>query len=349
MYDGRVIRCEGSPLERGLGQGETLRSTIRDGLDRWAAELGARHDVPIGRYVDEFLSSTSYAPAISRFTPELMEEMRGIASGAGQPFNTILAFNLLDEEWLFGQSRGRPPRGCTSAGFVNRPSGRRVIGQTMDLPSVHDGTQVAVNHVRENGPDVTVLTAAGMVALTGVNSVGVGVVVNALQTLEASTSGLPVAFVIRGILDRPNATAAEQWVRSLPHATGQHYLIGDPERLLSLECGANGVSEVDPGSDRFCHANHPLTDGAPVHRDKVASGAANSLGRQQRMGELLPGLETAGDLETALADRSAPISRSGVGGWMTFGAIVIELARPPRMRFTAGPPHERKFQEGTLR
>lgn len=43
---------------------------------------------------------------------------------------------------------------------------------------------------------------AGMVGLCGVNSAGVAISCNNLSQLNHKTSGLPVAFVVRGILQR---------------------------------------------------------------------------------------------------------------------------------------------------
>jgi hypothetical protein len=63
------------------------------------------------------------------------------------------------------------------------------------------------------------------------------------------------------------------------------------------------------------------------------------------MSTLAEGATSIDDIETALTDTSAPISRSIARGHMTFGAIAAELSSPPVVRFAPGPPHERPFVE----
>jgi hypothetical protein len=52
-------------------------------------------------------------------------------------------------------------------------------------------------------------TFPGFIAANGINSFSVAVVVNAVQQLENSRDGLPVAFVIRGILQRKTYLLAQ--------------------------------------------------------------------------------------------------------------------------------------------
>ena len=63
-----------------------------------------------------------------------------------------------------------------------------------------DGGQTVVRVTSEDGPRTAVLTAAGMIGLTGANSAGLGVCVNALSMLRHSPDrrmvlGVPVAHV----------------------------------------------------------------------------------------------------------------------------------------------------------
>ena len=128
----------------------------------------------------------------------------------------------------------------------------------MDIPSIHDGTQAVLRIEPDDGPAALVFTHAGMIGLTGCNEEGLAVVVNNLDMLPASRTGLPVAFAIRGILARRTLAAAVDFVGQVPHATGQHYGIAAPEGLASVEGWATGVAvDAEPGT-RLLHTNHPL-------------------------------------------------------------------------------------------
>ena len=336
-----VIRVQGDAGGRGRAQGEVLRDLIAEGVGRWLEAIGHRHAIDPDAYIEEFLFATGHVEAMRRLTPDTLAEIEGIAAGSVQSLGRILAYNLLDEEWEYGEGRGtRESPGCTAGGFLSQ-SGSVVIGQTMDIPSVHDGTQTVVVHERVGQPDMMVFTAAGMVGLMGLNDAGVGVVVNNLAMLPSSKSGLPVAAVARGVIDHESAEAATAFVERVPHAIGQHYLIGGEETLTSLEADATGVSQIPSLYGSVVHTNHPLADSWKVPETETWA-LANSRRRFERMAELTVRMSDETGLQTALSDTLVPISRPPVEGFMTFGAMVANLDGGCA-RFTAGPPHMKEW------
>jgi isopenicillin-N N-acyltransferase-like protein len=333
-----VIECAGSAHERGRAQGEALRATIGEVLGRWRAALEIRHGRAADAYIAEFLAATHYLPAIEHYTPGLLAEVRGMAEGSGLPFETILAYNLMDEEWAYGESRRARQPGCTVACLVSA-GGTPVIAQTMDIPSLHDGSQVAVRHRPENGPETVIFTGAGMLALNGANAAGVGVVVNNLSMLPSSGRGLPVMFVIRGILERTTLADATAFVERTPHAIGQHYAIGSPQGVVGLEGAANAVKRSDVGRERYVHANHPLAHGEVVGDPARQYRASRTFERQARAEELIADVDGQNGIEALLADTAVPISREPRAGFMTFGGTSIACSAPPVVRIAPGPPH----------
>jgi predicted choloylglycine hydrolase len=277
---------------------------------------------------------THFPAAIERYAPRLMQEVLGIARGANQPFETILAYNLMDEEWSFRNGQLAQVPGCTAVAIEGVG-----IAQTMDIPSVHDGSQVALVHRPNDGPERIVFTAAGMLGLNGANAAGVGVVVNNLAQLPSSDRGLPVMFVMRSILERSTAAEASDFVETVPHAIGQHYLICGPDGILSLEAAANDVRRV-PVSDHYVHANHPLVNLDRSERADDMERASNTHARFDRAADLLRSASTRGEMETVLQDREAPISCAKREGFMTFGGTSIAIGALPVVRVTAGPPHQ---------
>src|SRR5215210_61838 len=252
------VTCAGSPGERGEQHGEALRGVIGEGLGNWAESIAATHGVDPDAYIHGFVQGTDFLPAIQRWTPGLQDEIEGIARGSAQPWQWIYAYNLLDEEWTWArdQKAGTAP-GCTVAGFASE-DGTPVLAQTMDIPNVHDGTQAVLRIEPDDSPAALVFTHAGMIGLTGCNDVGLAVVVNNLDMLPTSRTGLPVAFVLRGILARRNLAEAVDFVSQVAHATGQHYGIAAPDGLASVEGWATGVAVNAESRTRLLHTNHPL-------------------------------------------------------------------------------------------
>ena len=341
-----VIDCVGLPRERGQAHGEGLRSLIQTGLERWLDALGAAHAMDPEQYVGDFLKDTHYIAAIERWAPALLEEVRGIAIGADRPFPHLLVYNLMDEEWAYSKARRLPAPGCSVVG-VPRAGGRTaILAQTMDIPSLHDGTQSVLRIRSGDAPDALVFTAAGMIALNGCNDAGLGVVVNNLEMLPSSDSGLPVAFVVRGLLERTSLKEGSSFLRSVPHAIGQHYALGSPEGFASFECSARGVVE-DSATVRVLHTNHPLLAVDCVGDPEAAYARSRT---RERYAYLLERVSEADGVdqrvvEEVLADTSVPVSLEPGRGVMTFGAVSIELSEPPRLRVAPGPPHVTPFVE----
>ena len=99
-------------------------------------------------YIHKLVSQTNFTPAIEKWTPGLLEEVRGIAEGAGAAFNDIFAFQLQDEEWWFGQEckqqQQTAANHCSSLGWQGDASHPNLVAQNMDLPDYLQDYQVVL-------------------------------------------------------------------------------------------------------------------------------------------------------------------------------------------------------------
>jgi hypothetical protein len=208
------------------------------------------------------LRATNFLDAIRQHCGDLHEEVRGLAQGCGQPFDLILAAQLMDEEWAFRSrvSHNQKVAEKCSSIAVATDSGITWIGQNMDLGCHTDGHQLVLRIAPagcERG--ALVFTVGGMMGLLGVNACGVGICVNALPQLPTRPEGIPIAFMVRKLLQSRTAVEAVERLLSLPHATGQHYLIADPHCIKSFEASPEAVVEyLSPNPHRVLHTNHAL-------------------------------------------------------------------------------------------
>lgn len=270
------LRLEGTGYQRGLVHGETLKTKIQELIGAWKAQLSVGFGLEAGQVIHRFLQRTDFARAIQQWTPDLLDEVRGIADGCGLPFETVLAFQLIDELWargdvVFGEQ-------CTTIGFSATAGEPACLAKTLDVETFRDGSQVVL-HIVDVGSETEALVAsvAGLVGFNGMNNKGVGVCVNALLPLNSRTDGLPVACVVRGTLSYPSAGQACDFLRRIPHACGQNYLVGGPDGMIDLECSANQVVEYRPDEWEgvVWHANMPLVN------DDYTTGFRAALDQQQ--------------------------------------------------------------------
>lgn len=341
------IALTGGPFARGQAHGAALRGQVQAHLDAWLGSLAQAGVGDPRDYVAAMLAATDFKPAIERHTPDLWQEVEGVAAGAQVAPDLLFGLQLLDEEWAYRQRAGRDARleKCSNAAIVP-PSGPTWVGQTMDLGGYTDGFQALLAPAADGDkPAALVFTVAGMIGLMGVNAAGVGVCVNALPQLPSAPQGLPVAFVMRRLLQARSLAEAAGLVLALPHATNQHYLIAEPGGVRSFEASAAGVTEYHPPRpDRVLHTNHPLAArGAP----ETEAARANSVARLKALqARLSDGESGPGEIKAALAscdDPQNPVSRvlGEPGGLMAFttGAMLSGLA-PDRVEtwISPGPP-----------
>lgn len=368
----QVVVLEGTPRERGRSHGEALRSPIGAGVARWKESLHQATGLHPDDYLDRLVAGTGFIPAIERWTPHLFDEVRGIGEGAGITFRDIYAYQLMDEEWIFRSQythgAGHAPlEHCSVVGVFGEGSRPTILAQNMDLPKYYDGTQTLLR-IKHHDSDLEAFafTAAGLIATNGLNNRGVGLCVNTLAQLQHSTHGLPVAFVARHVLSCQSLDEAVDAVRTIPHASGQNYAIGDRERIVDLECSATKVVPFAPMPTRVYHTNHPLVndDLAPESAgaatgpggkgadagDEPATALSNS---EQRFAFLDDALGagawpvTVDSVTSILSTCDVPlsVSRHSAGDGMTLGSLVMELSLPPVLHLSPGPPAETPYRE----
>jgi hypothetical protein len=354
-----VVELRGTSRERGRAHGEALREPIARHLaltKEWlAAESGADPD----RLIADFLSETDFGPAIDRWTPGVRDEIAGIAEGSDQPRGDVFTLSCVDELWWYVYYRqhhpGATPEACSSLGVVT--DNGVIIGQTMDLPSYTEGCQALLRIIGEGEqPDAFAITLAGTVACYGVNRAGVGICCNTLMQLDHDRRGLPVACVVRGVLGCRTFGEAARFVESVPHASGQNYLIGDPREIASFESGAGEVARYWPlaGRRRVYHTNHPLVNRATglyarvnhLSEADVVGSSANSSARlavldRHLRDEARPvGLDDLREILSSREDGEHPVCRllSDPGNGYTAATLFYELsADPPVLHLAAGP------------
>ncbi|MFC6371363.1 C45 family autoproteolytic acyltransferase/hydolase [Nonomuraea thailandensis] len=324
-----VIECAGGHLEMGRAHGEQAREAVRRALEVWR-ESTARSSA-------ELVTGSPLLGTVRRLLPGLADELRGIAEGAGVPFADVVACNWMDEAWWMRRRQLRR-HGCSVVGAGG------CLAQNMDLPAFMDGSQLILRLRPQDGPEQLVLTSAGMLALTGVNAAGVAVCVNTLGMLNGDPHGLPVAAVIRGVLAQRDRAAATAFLRGVPHASGQHYAVGDGGGIDSLECSAGGAVPVALRRGRLVHTNHALASGdldAGALRELSERGSVRDSQARLRFLEASWRAEgTAAEAEELLADDTVPICVPGVPEWpiRTFGSVSYGLGEAPRARFRLGLP-----------
>jgi isopenicillin-N N-acyltransferase-like protein len=286
-----------------------------------------------------------YEPAIAEFHPASLEEMRGIAEGAGARFEDILALNVRTEVMFAGRNRERSvpiPVECSAFAAVGRrPVEHTLLGQNWDWLLHARDTVVILDIADPQVGRLMTVVEAGLLAKAGLNSAGLGLVTNALVTdADLGEPGMPYHVLLRRILWCATVDEAVALIRGVPRASSANFLVADASgHAVDVEArpgGPSSISLLEPEDDLIAHTNHFVMDPSP-HADVTIELAPESPARRARLLEALGStprprtMGTIGQVLRAHGDPGAsvcahpdperhPLERSA-----TIASIVIDL------------------------
>ncbi len=356
----REVRLSGSGYELGLQHGKLLKKEIGELLVKMKKKTADNLKKDADQVIKEFTAYAQFTDDIKKYTPELYEEVRGIADGSGQSFNDIMVFNLLDEFWVYLNDISK--HHCSGMGIPSIKGSVSYIAQNMDIESYTEGYQMVMRLERTpDRPEQFILTHPGAIALNGMNEMGIGACMNTLMELKASNKGLPVAFIVRHILNSTDKKDILNFIQTVPHASGQNYIIGIRGEVFDFEASANKVVRFDPKNTNgtVYHTNHPIVnddvkpwfekfnpkaDVKPIQSNSYIRLAAV----QKRIGEAT-NIEDSLIKETLRSkdDAKNPVCVSlslGRGGF-TFGSVIMTLTGTPFLQVTAGSPDASEYKK----
>lgn len=284
-----LIEVSGPARERGRQYGEGAAERIRRSIGHYSEQLGGDGLTQAG--IREL--AEEFRPQIDRFDPDMTEEMRGIAEGAGVPFADILLLNARTEILKLARRRRDPePDGCT--GVVALPGvtadGRLIHAQNWDWKAECAETAVVLRIRRADGPDVLTFTEAGGLARSGLNAAGIAVTANYLESdRDYRSAGVPLALIRRKALMSPLLAVAMHAVYCTPKSASNNVMVSHAEGVcIDFECAPDESFQVHPDQGLLVHANHWVSPVALSKlRDTGIAATPDSLYRDIRVRDLL--------------------------------------------------------------
>jgi len=361
-----VLILEGPPRNRGHIHGESLRTQIQGILAAWRDMLHAATGIEPNLIVQDIIANTGFKKSILRFTPEYWEELEGIAEGADVPLDDLFVLNLPDEHRWYLQAKQAgialaPIEQCTTLGFAPTDNTPTLMGQNMDIPSASEGFEVLFD-IRDDKSGIRsmVFSIAGLIGVIGMNNQPLGIGNNSLKQLAVSVNGLPVNFILRGLLNKTNAEEAITFLHDIPHATGHNWMIGDKNEVRTFECSAMDIQEFVPMdlTGIIYHTNHPFVSEVSstylaLHKDTPPQHGSSEA-RFEVLLRLIyahtgkaPSIEFIKSVLSNQDNTSLPISRphnpTDPDATYTAASLIMELSNSPRLHLAPGPPHQTTY------
>ena len=336
------LEVAGTRYELGLQHGTLAREQVRHFVEYLVRSTG-RPRAKVLRATHPFL------PLIEQHCPGLLEEVRGLADGAGLSF----------EEALLPQIRGElartlgaatPDEGCTSFAVSGEHTecGGTLIGQTSDMAPELEQYFLVIRLAPEVGPALLMWTFAGQLGYHGVSEWGVAQFANNLAggpAPEGVPGGLPHYPIKRRLYEcRTREEVLAMW-RSLPVCSSGNYMLAVGNAIFDVEATPTGIGVLEAQEGLLGHANHFQSAAyRTAETDRLA--LPDSFHRQQRIDTLLrehrDGLTVHG-MKNVLSDHTGTptaICRHEEPGGDRMSTVAALIAEPAagRLHVSRGQP-----------
>jgi isopenicillin-N N-acyltransferase like protein len=317
----RCIHASGSRYRIGYQQGASHRADIHrflgDRLTRIGGILARQVSLPeYSRTIGE------YAAVIKDRLPDMAEELRGLADGAGISEEEAYLLQLRRE--LVGYRSVRSRGDCTTFGRL--APGRTVIGQTIDLNGdMAPELTVLRLDLEDTGRRLLLLSFTGLLGYLGMNDRGLAICLN-LVLGGTWRPGIPGYMAIRHLLDE--ASTVEECLErlsGLPLASSRALTITDGRRLVTVEYILDEMVVIE--GDELVHANHFLHAGFADRDELNPFARTSSLRRQDACAAALGKLPADTDEQAyldILAEPTVDVAPNGdIKRECTVGSVVM--------------------------
>lgn len=337
-----IIELAGEPYDLGFQHGrqaaEQVRATFRRFCNYDVGDAAAREAlIPL-------LEAT-----VARRRPEALEEMRGIADGAGMSYAQIRDLNFSGELW--SETFLDPPRrACTLVGLAQTPHGE-LIGKSLDVTE-GDEAYILVQRVQPvNGYRFVHLTFAGTIWTDGgVNERGLAEVNSSLCTCARNLQGYPPFLMLRELLECcANVEEATRLALKRDAINyGNNILLADESGDLAVverSVTRQALRRRAGDTPALFATNHSLT---PELEEVLGGGdvlLTNSRERFEHLLELNPAPpDSLAGLQDLFRDHTRPggFCQHGQGNLHTIAAL-IAAPRPRQLWVAYGAPCRNQF------
>ncbi len=280
------IEVTGTHHEVGRQIGEAAADLVARGLAYYESSYPVLAGMTFAAAVDR---ARSYLAPAQAWAPQLVDQLRGLAEGAGVPFDYLFAVNCTEEftctEESISDPTAPPARGehCTSFAFVS--GGRTYAGHNEDWYPGDIENLVLRRVTLAGGMRYIAMCPAAALPMTAMNGRGIVSTATTLYSHDEAV-GVPNAFILASLHESHTLEEARARIEEAPRArASSHLLCDDRGRIWGLETTAGRVAFIE-GGERLAHTNHYLS---PELAPDDASEYEGTRKRLTRALELLDG------------------------------------------------------------
>jgi len=313
-----LIEVAGGAYKMGRQHGEQARALVKRYL-LWIERITGK---PRGLLCE---NAMSFLPAMERLSPKFVEEIRGLADGAGISF----------PEAVLCQARAEASHswegGCTAFALRGKATagGEILAGQNQDLEPEYADVAILLRVSPNDGrPRALMFTFAGQLGYAGINEYGVSHFASALYGFKWRP-GLPHYPLKRLILEQKTMQEAIGLLEKHRTCSAANLVLADGQGSIGdVEIRPEGtVVFNDDHADKRLHTNHYLTSQFVRFEDNHLSDSRPRLERIRALVNEAWGKIDVGTMKDFLADHQGDpggICRHGERGMHSISGYIAE-------------------------
>ncbi|MCD8053611.1 MAG: C45 family peptidase [Lachnospiraceae bacterium] len=253
MSEFRVIRIEGdTPYDRGFQYGQEAREEIFKCIRTYQEYFIAARCMP---WEEALIYTDQFAAYLEKDFGRELEEVRGIADGAGVSFREIMLLNCRYEFQHFPVKNE-----CTAFVLLREANVDHhvYLGQNWDNRPYMLPHTIILHITEEDGTRIMGMTEAGQLIRNGFNSYGVGLCANSLtSTRDREGLGVPANFMRRHMLSMHSLDEMVAGLINSRRTVSNNYCMASSEnRAVDVEAVPEAPWILLPEKNLLTHANH---------------------------------------------------------------------------------------------
>jgi len=346
----KLLHIKGSHRQMGRQIGEGCPEEIHRMLTSYQRGFEVAFDEIQLTWDEALLQSRKYFPFAEEYTPQYVEELRGIAEASEVSFEDLMVLNCME-----AITSDTLHLGCSSIAVSGEHTadGHVLVGHNEDWLPEDEANTFLVHAQPEDEPPFIAMTYGGLLPNIGFNALGLAQCLDSVYPNDARV-GVPRIFVSRAVLGAKRIGEAIRAAIIKHRAAGYNHLIVDKSgEMYNVEVSSRQFATIYGSKGYLAHTNNYLTTRMKSLEDKTEDLIGSRV-RVNRASRLLrkTGLHTPETFQSILADHvnhprsicnhsvpeDSPLDRQ-----KTICSMVMDLTAL-QMHFCWGSPCDNDYQ-----
>lgn len=251
-----IVHARGSHRQLGQQIGEAMAAQVRHSLESARALIEESYSSLELDWQGALIQARKYLPFAQERYPQYVDEMQGIAEGAGVDCDELAALNAMEAVTMDALHLTK----CTSLAVNEERTadGHVLVAHNEDWVPEDETDVYLVHAVPDDEPPFLAMTYGGLLPNIGFNAAGIAQCCDTVYPTD-SRIGIPRIFVSRGVLGARTLVDAIGMALTPQRAAGYNHLLAhESGELYSVEVSARRFAILYGEEGFIAHTNHYL-------------------------------------------------------------------------------------------